>query len=74
MGALFIFIGWFLYLRVDAFWKGYSSSATDIRNNLHIQRFLLLDLMLMLGACLVGTVLLVASLSRVFGEGLAVFG
>ncbi len=74
MGALFIFIGWYIYARSDSFCRVYSSSASDMQNNPHIQRFLRLDLMFVLGACLVGGSLLVASISRVFGDGFAVFG
>ena len=74
MGVLFIFIGWFLYARSDSFYWVYSSSASDIQNHPHLQQFLRLDLIFVLGTCLVGGILLMASIGRVFGEGFAIFG
>ena len=73
MGALFVGIGWFSYARVNAFCRGFTAMAVA-QNNPHIRRFLLLDLILVVGVGLIGALLLVASLSRVFGEGYAVFG
>ena len=74
MGILFIFIGWYLYARSDSFYRLFSSSASDMQNNPYIQRFLRFDLIFVLGTCFVGGLLLMASMSRVFGEGFAVFG
>lgn len=74
MGLLFFCIGWVFYFRGDFFYRGYSTSNMDVRNNLHIQRFLRLDLILMSIASLLGAILLYASIYRVFEEGFAVFG
>lgn len=74
MGTVFIVIGGFLGLRGLAFCKGYAASAIDIRTNLNMRRFLLLDLLSTLGTALIAAGLLAASLDRVFREGFAVFG
>jgi len=74
MGFLFILLGWFLYIRANCFHRFFLTSTADIQNNPHFKRFLRLDLMFVLSTCLVGGLLLSASISRVFGEGYAVFG
>jgi len=74
MGFLFIFLGWFLYIRANYFHRFYSTNTADIQNNPHIKRFLRLDLMFVLSTCLIGGLLLTASISRVFGEGYPIFG
>ena len=74
MGLIFICIGWFLYLRASNFQLFYYASDAETRNNLYLKRFLRSDLILVLIAGLVGTLLILASISRVFGEGYAVFG
>lgn len=74
MGLILIFVGWFLYLRANNFYRCYIASPTDMQKNPSCLRFLRLDLLLVIISCLVGAVLLAASISRVFGEGYAVFG
>ncbi|MGF1535547.1 MAG: hypothetical protein ACFB4J_03530 [Elainellaceae cyanobacterium] len=74
MGVVFAATGCFFYLRANSLFLAYSLSVIEPRNNRHLQRFLLLDLLFMLSTCFVGSLLLLASLSRIFSEGLAVFG
>jgi hypothetical protein len=74
IGLFFILIGWFLHRRASSFYHFYSTSADDTQNNQSLLRFLRLDFLAILGTCLVGSLLLIASISRVFGEGFAVFG
>lgn len=74
MGLLFILIGCFLYLRAYHWRRFYITVSSDMRNNPHLQRFLRLDLLFVLGACLLGALFLTAGVSRVFGEGYAIFG
>lgn len=74
MGLIFISIGWLLYRRASSFYLFFSASPVTNQNNLHLQRFMRLDLLVVCGASLLGGILLIASISRVFGEGYAVFG
>jgi hypothetical protein len=74
MGLLFIFIGWFLYFRANNFHLFYSANIAETQNNQQLERFLRIDLILVLGTCLAGGLLLAVSIGRVFGEGYALFG
>jgi len=74
MGLLFFSIGCFFYLRSSNLHHFYFSGDSKIQKNLHLQRFLRLDMIFVLGSCLVGGILLFASISRVFKEGFAIFG
>ncbi|MFQ6539739.1 MULTISPECIES: hypothetical protein [Aphanothece] len=74
MGVLFICLGWLLYLRAVSFSRFFSAMPVNIQIISFGQRFLRLDLLLVSLSCLVGALLLLASVSRVFGEGYAVFG
>ncbi len=74
MGLLFMLIGCFLYFRAHNLHHFYVNATENMQNNLRLQRFLLLDLMFVLGTFLVGALLLSAAASRVFGEGFPIFG
>ncbi|MEO0405735.1 MAG: hypothetical protein AAF289_00130 [Cyanobacteria bacterium P01_A01_bin.135] len=74
MGAVFTATGWFFYWRANSFFLAYATGAIKARQNRHMQQFLWLDLVFMLGSCFIGGLLLLASLSRIFAERLAVFG
>ena len=74
IGLIFILIGYFLYLRASKLVRFYVTATDDVQNNPHMQRFLRLDLMLVLSTCFLGGLLLTAGISRVFGEGYAIFG
>ncbi|MCP9927706.1 hypothetical protein [Cyanobium sp. CH-040] len=74
MGQLFVIAGLFLCLRANQFACYYMSIPCDMQRNPACMRFLRLDFLLVLITCLVGGLLFAASLSRVVGEGYAVFG
>lgn len=74
MGLFFILIGLYLRRRANSFYHFYVASSDEIQNNQHLCQFLRLDFFIVLGSSLVGGVLLLASLHRVFLEGFAVFG
>jgi hypothetical protein len=74
MGFLFVATGYFLYRRAKNFSRFYETITPDAQNNPHLQRFLRLDLLFVLGAAFLSGLLLLAAISRVFGEGYAIFG
>ncbi len=74
MGSLFVIAGLFLYLRANRFACYYRAIPIDFQRSPSCMRFLRSDLLLVLITCLAGGVLFAASLSRVVGEGYAVFG
>jgi len=74
MGSLFVIAGLFLYLRANQFACYYRAIPIDMQRNPACIRFLRFDLLLVLITCLAGGLLFAASLSRVLGEGYAVFG
>lgn len=74
MGSVFAAIGGFLYLRAYHWQRFYLTAPVDVQNSPHIRRFLRLDLIFLVGMGLVGGILLTAGISRVFGEGYAIFG
>ena len=74
IGLLFMLIAYFLYLRVKNLHCFYETIPSDAQNNPHLQRFLRLEMIFVLGTCFFGIILLSAGISRVFGEGYAIFG
>ena len=74
MGCIFIIIGFFFYLRGRAFNQFVATTTRDVLANLFLQRYLRLEIVLAVCVFLIGGFLLAASMYRVFGEGLAVFG
>ena len=74
MGLLFIATGWFLSRRASSFYRLYLTFPADQQKSPSCLRFLRLDLMMVWITCLAGGLSLVASISRAFREGYAVFG
>ena len=74
VGVLFISIGVFLYLRAKNLHWFYDVISTDVKNTPQLNRFLRLEMIFVLGTCFLGGLLLMAGISRVFGEGYAIFG
>lgn len=74
MGLLFMLIGVYLYFRAKNLHRFYETITPTARNNPYIQRFLNLELIFVLSTCFVGVIFLSAGISRVFGEGYAIFG
>ena len=74
MGLLFMLIGCFLYFRAYNLHHFYVNATENMQENLHLRRFLRLDLIFVLGTLLVGALLVSAATSRVFGEGFPIFG
>ncbi|MFZ2487886.1 MAG: hypothetical protein WAZ19_07155 [Anaerolineae bacterium] len=74
MGNVFAAIGGFLYRRAYHWWRFYQTAPGDVQNSAHVKHFLHLDLIFLVGTGLIGGILLAAGISRVFGEGYAIFG
>jgi hypothetical protein len=74
MGSLFILIGYFLYLRAKNFYRFFRAITPDTQNISYLQKFLRLDLVIVVGITFLGGLLLMAGIFRVFGEGFAIFG
>lgn len=74
MGLAFIYPGWFLHLRSSSLYRFFLANSVNIKTNPILLHFLRLNLLLGFLSCLAGGLLLVASGSRVSGEGYAVFG
>jgi hypothetical protein len=74
MGLLFLFVGWFLYMRASSFYRFYLTFSADRQKSPSCLRFLRFDLLMVVITCLAGSLSLVASISRAYREGYAVFG
>ena len=74
MGLLFIFAGWFLYLRASSFYRFYLTFPANQHRSPSCLRFLRFDLLMVWITCLAGGLSLVACISRTYREGYAVFG
>lgn len=74
MGLLFVLTGWFLQVRASSFYRLYLTFPVDQQKSPSCLRFLRFDLLIVVITCLAGALSLVASISRTFREGYAVFG
>lgn len=74
MGLLFVMTGWFLYQRANNFYRYVSTNPAERLSDQHLKHFLLFDFVLVCITVLVGALLFVMSIFRVFMEGYAVFG
>ena len=74
IGSFFILIGIFLYLRAKNLHRFYEVIPSDVQNTPPLKHFLRLEMILILGTGFLGGMLLLAGISRVFGEGFAIFG
>jgi hypothetical protein len=74
MGLLFLLTGWLLHVRASRFYGLYLTFPVDQQKSPSCLRFLRFDLLMVVITCLAGALVLVASISRVYREGYAVFG
>jgi hypothetical protein len=74
MGSLFVFAGLFLYMRASSFYRFYLTLPADRQKSPSCLRFLRFDLLMVWITGLAGGLSLVASISRAYREGYAVFG
>jgi len=74
IGTLFILIGCFFYWRTHSFHRFYMANADNLRKDKLFHQHLLPETLLTLCILLFVGILLLAGMSRVFGEGYPIFG